>query len=627
MGRRSLALVALAIALVSAAPGDGMPAEQRAEAAAAFMPLRTIPKRGGLLTERPLTSTVVVKFREGCDARVAVGKVELVSGFGTGRAAEAIAEAAPPGSVRPSFDRPAEELRAETAELEQAASVDLADLSLYFDVETASPEAAERLARELDALDEVEFAYVAFPPVPIEDMAVGPADGAPAGAPSAPTPDFTYLQGYLRSAQEGLGILPVRKLLDDTSGGRGAGVRIVDIEYSWNLLHEDLPFDESKPGHKTIYPNLRRVDRNPKDQGNHGAATLGVLVAIDNEYGVSGICPDAEIGIVNPNDETTGEYELPGAILEAAGALAPNSGDIILIEQQAPLGLPAEFEPRVFDAIRHATARGIIVIEPAGNGGKKLNQYDFSKQDSGAIMVGAGYPFIHGVVNASRIPSSNFGLRLDVQGVGLYLASTGYGDLWGQPRRKGDPTWRYTSRFGGTSAAAATVAGVAAVIQGVVKERGLPPLSPALMRTFLIGASTPDYSPPRKRIGPRPDALQAVKALLAEGVPFVNAVSHLETDDQIAVDGIYFAPGRSVIQIQYFGTDGQLTEPLSLPTVFSNLPQHTWPAGMTTRLVTAEVGGITARIPPRLPVVITVMTPGAEPGDEVRSSPRYFVRK
>jgi hypothetical protein len=149
--------------------------------------------------------------------------------------------------VRPSFDRPAEELRAETAELEQAASVDLADLSLYFDVETASPEAAERLARELDALDEVEFAYVAFPPVPIEDMAVGPADGAPAGAPSAPTPDFTYLQGYLRSAQEGLGILPVRKLLDDTSGGRGAGVRIVDIEYSWNLLHEDLPFTSRSP--------------------------------------------------------------------------------------------------------------------------------------------------------------------------------------------------------------------------------------------------------------------------------------------------------------------------------------------------------------------------------------------
>jgi serine protease len=460
-------------------------------------------------------------------------------------------------------------------------------------------------------------------------------------APREPTPDFTYLQSHLWRAQQGMGILPVRDLLEDSSGGRGAGVRIVDIEYSWNLIHEDLPFDETKPGYKPLFLDLRRVDRNPRDQGNHGAASLGILVALDNDYGVTGMCPDADIGLVNPNDATTGTYNLAAAIREAANALAPNSGDIILIEQQWPgpspaiPELPVEWDPSVFEAIQYATARGLIVIEPAGNGGANLDAGGVPlngllrrnpNRDSGAIMVGAGYPPIPGVVNASRIPQSNYGSRLDVQGFGLYVATVGYGDHWGQPGRRGDPTWRYTSRFGGTSAAAATVAGVAAVIQGVVKDHGLPPLGPALMRAFLAGTGTPDYSRGKKRVGPRPDALVAVKAILADGRPYINTVEYLGQEDRLIVDGIYFAPGRSVIQFQTFDAEGQLSEPVSFATGFSGLAQHAWPAGMTTRLMTTE-SDIGLRIVPGQTAVITVVTPGDEPDSELRSLPYYFVRK
>jgi hypothetical protein len=47
---------------------------------------------------------------------------------------------------------------------------------------------------------------------------------------------------------------------------------------------------------------------------------------------------------------------------------------------------------------------------------------------------------------------------------------------------------------------------------------------------------------------------------------------------------------------------------------------------MTTRLVTTEPG-IGLHIPPGQTVVITVVTPGEEPDDELRSPPRYFVRR
>ncbi len=43
-------------------------------------------------------------------------------------------------------------------------------------------------------------------------------------------------------------------------------------------------------------------------------------------------------------------------------------GDVLLIEWQEGTNLPAETKTQTFDAIGDAIAKGIIVIEPAGNG-------------------------------------------------------------------------------------------------------------------------------------------------------------------------------------------------------------------------------------------------------------------
>jgi serine protease len=586
------------------------------------------PKCGDRLFAGPLSSTVSVKFREGCDALPLGDALGFASGFGTSEAAELVNRVAVRGGVRPTFDAPSETLRAWSKALSRASGVALADLSLYVDVRTDSPEAAERLAARLDTMDEVETAYARplAPPPPSEDSTVAQR---PLG--TGPTPDFSYLQHYLDVAPRGLGIKPLRAFLGE-SQGRGAGVRVVDIEYSWYIGHEDLPFDPTRPEtFKELYPNEPRIDRIPKDQGNHGTACLGMLVAAEDAKGVTGICPASDIGIINPNDERSGDYKLAAAIYEAVNKLQPNSGDIIQIEQQTPpinnqvLALPVEFQPDVYMAIKTATAAGLVVVEPAGNGsssldtGKGLNgQFDRSRFDSGAIIVGAGNPPLIGYTNAARIKSSNYGSRVDAQGQGLFVTTAGYAGLWGKKGKRGDRSIRYTDRFGGTSSATACVTGVAAVIQGFTKERGMAPLSPALMRALLVGTGSADLSPGSTPIGPRPDAFKAVRVLL-DSKPFVTGVDYQSSGDRLALDGVFFSPDRSVVEITVAGVTR------IFPAIAADPATYGRPDGTTTRLLTDP--GIAAFVPLDTSASAVVVTLGETPETDVRSEIKYFRRR
>jgi serine protease len=627
----ALWLAALLLSVSLPVPGSTRAvSESSARLPSGLTTLEPRPKCGERYFAGPLTSTVCVKFREGCDVRPQGDALGFASGFGAGEAADLVNEAAVRGGVRPTFEAPGEAIRVWSKDLSRASGVALADLSLYVDVRTESPEAAARLAARLDALDEVETAYARPVPAPPPSEAAGP-DGVHPASTAAPTPDFTYLQHYLDPAPRGLGIKPVRALLGE-GRGRGAGVRIVDIQYSWYLDHEDLPFDPNRPEtYKELFPNERRVDRIPKDQGNHGTASLGMLVASENAKGVSGICPAADVGIINPNDETTGEYKLAAAIYEATLKLDRDSGDIIQIEQQAPainntvLALPVEFKPDVYMAIKAATAAGLIVVEPAGNGSSNLDkakgingQFDRARFDSGAIMVGAGNPPLIGYTNASRVKSSNCGSRVDVQGQGLFVATTGYAGLWGKKGKRGDPAIRYTDRFGGTSSATACVTGAAAIVQGFAKESGLAPISPALMRSLLAGTGSVDLSPVTSPIGPRPDALKAVRILSDPSKPFINDLEYQSIADRLVIDGIFFVPDRSVVEITVDGVTQTFPAQAADPVVFER------PDG-TTRLTVGP--GIAAFVPLETVVTVAVVTPGATPEEDIRSEIEFFKRR
>jgi hypothetical protein len=348
-----------------------------------------------------------------------------------------------------------------------------------------------RLLAELNALTEVDTAYVAPTPAP-----------PPGGRAEQASPDFTSRQGYLGPAPDGFDARFART----QTGGDGAGVNLVDLEYSWVLSHEDLQLDGASIGGVC----------NPFCGDDHGTAVLGMLAGRPNAFGVTGAVPAATTKVISPVEAGTLSYNLPAAIADAGAALGP--GDVLLIEQQmvGPHGgqsfVPVEWDPAVFDAIRVVTQAGVIVVEAAGNGGEDLDGADFqgrfdrSRFDSDAIIVGAG------TQAHARSSFSSYGSRVDLQGWGCCVTSTGYGDLFDD----GSRNTRYTAVFAGTSSASAMVAAAAVAVQGFRKGSQGAVLAPDDLVALLRDTGTPQSGGTAQSVGPFPDLRAALIQLGAQ---------------------------------------------------------------------------------------------------------------
>jgi serine protease len=425
-----------------------------------------------------VSAEVIVKFREGSrvwlgsrglessDASTLAPFAALLAGRGLGTDA-----------LKRLHTRPAADLDAERQVAEAASGLKLADLNLYCVMKVATPVEAIALARELNRLDIVELAEPAPAPAP------PPVDLSP------PTSNLTARQGYRAAPPTGIGALP--------PGFDGPGVRIVDIEYSWVLNHEDLELPAS-----SNIDTATAVD--PFNDTNHGTAVLGELRGGRNGYGVTGLGTRAHIFVAPANTAEFG-YNLPRAISLATGRL--RAGDVILIEQQLAVcggafGGPVEYYQSIFDVIRTATARDIVVVEAAGNGNVDLDQpacmgrFNRGLRDSGAIIVGAGQPRTR-----ERLTFSSFGSRVDLQGWGSDVTTTGYGDAFDP----GDIRQRYTFLFNGTSSASAIVAGAVLEIQGVLKNVTRSVARPKALRAALVATGSAQGQQVPGHMGPLPN--------------------------------------------------------------------------------------------------------------------------
>jgi subtilisin family serine protease len=422
-------------------------------------------------------------------------------------------------------------------------------LYLYHHV-AARDEHLDELRGKLAADPMVETAYIK-PPGQSPALQAGLRLAAAAAQPS-PTPDFTPRQGYLAPAPVGIDA----KYAWTVRGGRGAGVRIIDCEWSWNFTHEDLA---SHCGGAAVgTPDAAEDD-------NHGTSVIGAIIGNDNGFGVTGVAPDATLSTACFGSDWS-DKPTSAIIMQAADLLS--AGDILLLEIHRPgprwdqdpnseFGfIPIEWWPDDFQAIAYATSKGIIVVEPAGNGFQNLddalyatplsdfpanwkNPFAPGGPDSGAIVVGAGNPpagvhnrtvdtlgFNETYVDRARCSFSNYGSRVDCQGWGFEVTTLGGGDLQpGGQNATAPPTDRnrlYTDVFAGTSSASPIVVGAAACVQGALLAASRPALTPSAMRQLLRTTGSPQQSAPDRqadeRIGTRPD-LRAILQRVVQEAP------------------------------------------------------------------------------------------------------------
>ena len=306
-----------------------------------------------------------------------------------------------------------------------------------------------RMEEILLMLNENELVDLAYPELTLS----GPAD------------DMSYL-----GSEGGLNAEELRNALTDIADE--FKVNLGDVELGWGNLE--------RGGLATMISAEMKETEKDKD---HGTAVLDIILGEDNTH--SGMA-----GSVVKHLYACSPYRCPGnrcsdgniaqairdLILctwsDTGDVITPphlNAGDVLLLEVQRDC-LPTEISPADMDAIVLAVTRGIIVVEAAGNRSKNLDEYTRSfstkrvfDEDSGAIIVGAVQnkrveaaivDELKKNIDPEKVANvhalhdtSNWGKRIDCY-------------AWG-----GGVKTSVMESFGGTSAAAAMIAGAALLLQ------------------------------------------------------------------------------------------------------------------------------------------------------------------
>jgi Subtilase family len=327
-------------------------------------------------------------------------------------------------------------------------------------------------------------------------------------------------QRYLQSAPTG-----IDARFAWSRGGDGRGQTLVDVERGWELDHLDLS------EHRI---HLQHGDNAAAYRG-HGTAVLGVACASERGPDAS-VRPSAGCTGVAPRVDAIDVFAVRpdgGDLTEVlCYALDRPAGDVVLLEVQSLMPVPhdtllgpVETFSHIFDMIATAVAAGVVVIEVGGNGtgsdhpsggkapaldmdafslprldGGQIRPFDRRHRDSGAIIVSASTceaPY-------RRLPYAPHGDRID------FFA-------WGEnvfaPHSEHGTTSTYRNDFGGTSAAAAIIAGAALSLQSIYYRAHGKRLDGLGIREVLaIGATRPADG--EAAMGVMPNLRSAIERIL-----------------------------------------------------------------------------------------------------------------
>jgi subtilisin family serine protease len=186
-----------------------------------------------------------------------------------------------------------------------------------------------------------------------------------------------------------------------TGAARGAGARVAVLDTGVAFGHPDLPV----PVLSETFIAGQAVD----DLHSHGTHCSGTVLALDNDEGVIGVAPEAQlmIGKVLGNSGSGSD----GSVLAGVNWAVANGADVISMS----LG-GSGFSQAFADSVIAANNAGVTVVAAAGNSASSNPSYP------------ASYP---GVISVSAIDSnqslasfSNFGPLISMAAPGVGVEST-----------------------------------------------------------------------------------------------------------------------------------------------------------------------------------------------------------
>jgi len=257
---------------------------------------------------------------------------------------------------------------------------------------------------------------------------------------------------------------------------KGLDVRVAVIDTGFDIQHKDINYFNQG---FDITVNKMGADAPRKSRENHGTAVAGIIAGLDDNKGIVGVAPKAQIipirlitddGMVSISQIIAAHekaVELGATIINNSwGSFDPSLGDGQFLEL-------TQMEKKLYKELEEEAnnGKGVLVVFASGNNGKSNFNNSPEARNPHTFSVGAS------TIQDERASYSVYGAELDLVAPGgdnrAGIITTDRRDLRknssGRKRRfiLGYNKGNYANNFSGTSAAAPVVSGVAALVWSI----------------------------------------------------------------------------------------------------------------------------------------------------------------
>lgn len=195
---------------------------------------------------------------------------------------------------------------------------------------------------------------------------------------------------------------------------KGAGVKVAILDTGIDYNHPDLKQNIRE------YIDFTGSQHGALDVQGHGTHVAGIIAGVDNDTGIIGVAPDAELYVAKVlGDNGSGSFDY---IIKGINWAMAHGVDVINMS----LGASSEPPAAMHAAIQQAVSQGITIIAATGN-------------ENGEVCWPAMYDEVIAVSaidqNKNKASFSNYGIKNEITAPGVDILSTykngGYARLSG----------------------------------------------------------------------------------------------------------------------------------------------------------------------------------------------------